>query len=89
MEQLCLSLHLKRTRWLAVGIVFLWGLGLSGSASTIYAGLGTSFIWVGRQSLRTTSLAWGDWNTDGDLDLAVGNSGQVNQVYENDRETST
>jgi hypothetical protein len=30
---------------------------------------------------KTTSLAWGDWNNDGRLDLAVGNYGENDQVY--------
>jgi hypothetical protein len=32
---------------------------------------------------KTTSLAWGDWDDDGDLDLAVGNDGERDQVYQN------
>ncbi len=31
----------------------------------------------------TTSLAWGDWNNDGHLDLAVGNYGEKDRVYAN------
>ena len=33
---------------------------------------------------RTSSIAWGDMDNDGDLDLAVGNDEEVNKVYQND-----
>ena len=32
---------------------------------------------------RTVSLAWGDWDNDGDPDLAFGNEDEPDQVYEN------
>jgi uncharacterized repeat protein (TIGR01451 family) len=35
------------------------------------------------ETLHTTSLDWGDWDNDGDLDLAVGNYGEVDQIYVN------
>jgi hypothetical protein len=42
-----------------------------------------SLVWESVGDVRNTrSVAWGDWDRDGDLDLAVGNSG-ANQVYEN------
>lgn len=40
-------------------------------------------VWKSDELSQTTSLAWGDWDNDGDLDLAVGNEGQPDQVYEN------
>lgn len=39
--------------------------------------------WQANEVQTTQSLAWGDWDNDGDLDLAVGNFGQSNRIYEN------
>ncbi|NCF69113.1 MAG: hypothetical protein GWP61_24405, partial [Chloroflexi bacterium] len=39
---------------------------------------------IGDSSHNTRAVAWGDWDGDGDLDLAVANDGQANQVYENE-----
>ena len=36
---------------------------------------------------RSTDVAWGDWNGDGDLDLAVANDGAPDVVYENEAGT--
>ena len=64
--------------------------GNYGSANRVYSndGLGqaTSLasVWASADSDATFSVAWGDWDGDGDLDLAAGNSGNVNRVYEND-----
>jgi uncharacterized repeat protein (TIGR01451 family) len=40
-------------------------------------------IWESDETNQTRSLAWGDWDNDGDLDLAVGNYGEQDQVYGN------
>ncbi|MCS7060119.1 MAG: FG-GAP-like repeat-containing protein [Anaerolineae bacterium] len=40
-------------------------------------------IWSSPTVSPTTSIAWGDWNDDGWLDLAVGNDGQADQVFAN------
>ena len=39
--------------------------------------------WTSPDARKSTDTAWGDWDNDGDLDLAVANMGQANQVYEN------
>ena len=42
-----------------------------------------ALTWESAEIEATRSVAWGDWDSDGDLDLAVGNDGQPNRVYEN------
>ncbi len=39
--------------------------------------------WVSDDAQQTSSVSWGDWDGDGDLDLAVGNEDSPNQVFEN------
>ena len=46
--------------------------------------LSATEVWSSSTELSaTTSIAWGDWNNDGTPDLAVGNTGQPDQVYAN------
>ena len=45
--------------------------------------------WESSEPTPTTEVAWGDWDGDGDLDLAVGNFAELNQIFENDQTTGT
>lgn len=46
-------------------------------------------IWQSPDSSATTSLAWGDWDLDGDLELLVSNMNQPNQLYSIRKEYSS
>ncbi len=67
-------------------------VGNAGQANQVYENdkgalkldWGNGFGWESTNDTKPTySVAWGDWDGDGDLDLAAGNDGQVNQIYEN------
>lgn len=71
---------------LAVGNDNSWSLDPSQS-NRVYLNvngmLQTTSVWSSTLSENTTSVAWGDVDSDGDLDLATGNNGQPNRVYLN------
>ena len=45
--------------------------------------------WTSDETDETTDVAWGDWDGDGDLDLAVANKEEEDRVYRNDGGTLT
>ena len=67
-----------------------FAVGNNGQNQIFIGGEGGSTIpaetasWNSSDSLNTKKVAWADYDNDGDLDLAVGNLGDVNQVFEND-----
>ncbi len=48
------------------------------------SGAGPSLAWSSPVTASTQSVAWGDWDDDGDLDLAVGQRWGIQPVYAND-----
>ena len=69
---------------LAVGNVVY---GVYDGKNRVYVNAGTALettaSWVSNEDDHTHSVAGGDWDADGDLDLAVGNIAQPNRVYVN------
>ncbi len=46
--------------------------------------LTTSAVWSSTESDKTNTVIWGDYDGDGDLDLAASNDGQPNRLYRNE-----
>jgi len=65
---------------------------VEGTANRLYRNDGISaegipifeLAWSTPEKEFSTSVAWGDFDNDGDLDLAFGNEAQSNRIYRND-----
>ena len=64
-----------------LGLLVCW-VWTSAQAQTSVVSL--SLEWSSTETDQTVAVAWGDVDSDGDLDLAVGNSRQPNRLYRND-----
>lgn len=67
----------------AIIILFILFTGLFSLSPRTHADLQDELAWASDKAEPTQSLAWGDVDGDGDLDLAVGNDGTPNQLYLN------
>jgi uncharacterized repeat protein (TIGR01451 family) len=69
--------------------ILLTGEAVSGSVSKVYRNTGNGFteVYAGSlEAVRRSSVAWGDYDNDGDLDILLtgdGNSGIIAKVYRN------
>ena len=74
---------LKLSLSLLLGLILWAGQAPTLSLADEPIPLASTAAWVSDERDYTVSVAWGDVDGDGDLDLAVGNYGQRNKVYLN------
>jgi uncharacterized repeat protein (TIGR01451 family) len=63
--------------------VYLGLVNVLGNNNVFKAEGGSFDLWWTSPSNTATALAWGDYDNDGDPDLAIGNFGEQNVIYEN------
>jgi hypothetical protein len=63
--------------------------GVFTARNQVYENTGGAMVlaWTSEEADDSRSVVWGDWDGDGDLDLAVGGYVSPNRVYENDGES--
>ena len=72
---------------LLIGPAGPWGCAPTPAADLttgILPVLDTTPAWTSAEADRSFAIDWGDWDDDGDLDLAVANFGEANEILENE-----